>query len=193
MNVVALSGTVGTGKSTVAVALRDALLARGYAAEELDVDAIANETTAPPDDPFNERVVVAHLRTMRPHWHDAGLEVLILPRVIETVAQRDAYADALGEPVRVVRIDSPTALRHARLVTRHPPGPERDWHLARTDMLADLLVEAAVQEHVVTNDDRTPSAVASQIADLLDLPTPAQERAQSTTAATASISTSWSS
>jgi dephospho-CoA kinase len=167
MQVVALSGTVGAGKSTIAVVLRDALLARGYAAGELDVDAIANETSSPPDDPFNERVVVAHLRAMRPHWRDAGLEVLILPRVIETAAQRDAYAEALGEPVRVVRIDAPTATRHARLVARHPPGPERDWHLARTDVLAVLLVETGAEELVVSNDDRRPSAVASEIADLL--------------------------
>ncbi|WP_162242690.1 adenylyl-sulfate kinase [Cellulomonas sp. Leaf395] len=169
MQVIALSGTVGAGKSTLAVALRDALLVRGLAAGELDVDAIANETSAPPDDPFNERMVVAHLRAMRQHWRDAGLEVLILPRVIETAAQRDAYADALGEPMRVVRIDAPTATRHARLVARHPPGPERDWHLARTDVLAVLLVAAGLEDLVVSNDDRPPSAVASQIADLLDL------------------------
>ena len=104
---------------------------------------------------------------MREHWRDAGLEVLILPRVIETAAQQDAYADALGEPVRVVRIDAPTATRHARLIARHPPGPERDWHLARTDVLAVLLVEAGVEELVVTNDDRTPTAIAAQIVDLL--------------------------
>ena len=93
--------------------------------------------------------------------------MLILPRVIETAAQRDAYAEALGEPVRVVRIDAPTATRHARLVARHAPGPERDWHLARTDVLAVLLVEAGVEELVVGNDGPPPSAVAAQIADLL--------------------------
>ena len=169
MHVIALSGTVGAGKSTVAVAMRDALLSRGHAAGELDVDAIANETESPPDDPFNERVVVAHLRTMRPHWHDAGLEVLLLPRVIETAAQRDAYGEALGEPVRVVRIDASTATRHARLVARHPPGPERDWHLARTDVLAALLVAAGVEDLVIRNEDQPPAAVAQEVADLLGL------------------------
>jgi dephospho-CoA kinase len=167
MQVVALSGTVGAGKSTVAVALRNELLARGYAAGELDVDAIATETAAPPDDPFNERVVVEHLRTMRPLWRDAGLEVLLLPRVVETTAQRDAYAAALGEAVRVVRIDAPADARHARLTARHDPGPERDWHLARTDVLAILLVTAGVEDAVVENHDRAPSTVASEIADLL--------------------------
>ncbi|WP_315094300.1 adenylyl-sulfate kinase [uncultured Cellulomonas sp.] len=169
MKVLALSGTVGAGKSTVAVALRNELLARGHAAGDLDVDAIATETPAPPDDPFNERVVVEHLRTMRPHWRDAGLQVLLLPRVVETPAQRDAYADALGEAVRVVRIDAPAATRHARLVARHEPGPERDWHLARTDVLALLLEKAAVEELVVENHDRAPSAVAREIADQLGL------------------------
>ena len=167
MDVVALSGTVGAGKSTVAVAVRDALLARGYAAAELDVDELAHRTAPPPDDPFNERAVVAHLRSMRQHWREAGIEVLLLPRVIETGAQRDAYADALGEPVRVVRIDAPSSTRHTRLLARHDPGPGRDWHLARTDVLADLLVAAGVEDAVVTNDDRTPSAVAAQVVDLL--------------------------
>ena len=169
MQVVVLSGTVGAGKSTVAVALRDALLARGLAAGELDVDAIATETPSPPDDPFNERVVVAHLRAMRAHWDDAGLEVLILPRVVETAAQRDAYADALGEPVRVVRLDAPADARHARLLARHAPGPERDWHLARTDVLAVLLATAGLEDLAVENHDRSPSAVALEIADRLGL------------------------
>ena len=105
----------------------------------------------------------------RAHWDDAGLEVLILPRVVETAAQRDAYADALGEPVRVVRLDAPADARHARLLARHEPGPERDWHLARTDVLAVLLVTAGLEDLAVENHDRSPSAVALEIADRLGL------------------------
>ena len=169
MDVVVLSGTVGAGKTTVAIALRKALVARGIAAGELDVDELANRNPAPPDDPFNERAVVAHLRAMRTHWADAGVEALLLPRVVETPQQRDAYADALGEPVRVVRIDADPATRHARLLARHEPGPERDWHLARTDVLAEILVAAGVEELIVTNEGRAPAAVAAEIADALGL------------------------
>jgi dephospho-CoA kinase len=104
---------------------------------------------------------------MREHWREAGIEVLLLPRVVETMAQRESYAQALGEPVRVVRIDASPAIRHARLLARHDPGPERDWHLARTDVLADLLVAAGVEDVVVTNDDWSPPAVAAQVVELL--------------------------
>ncbi|MBO3086082.1 adenylyl-sulfate kinase [Cellulomonas fengjieae] len=170
MDVVVLSGTVGAGKTTIALALRDALVARGLSAIDVDVDAVAQETSAAPDDPFNERAVVAHLRSMREHWREAGIDVLLLPRVVETVGQRDACADALGEPVRVVRIDADSSTRHARLISRHEPGPDRDWHLARTDVLADLLVAASVEDLVVVNDGRPATAAALEIVDLLRLP-----------------------
>lgn len=164
VEIVVLSGTVGAGKSTVALALRDLLLAQGVVAADVDVDAVATRSPAPPGDPFNERVVVAYLAAMRPRWEDAGVEVLILPRVVETVDQRDDYARALGRPVRVVRIDAAGPTRHRRLLDRHEPGAEQDWHLARTDVLAAILVAAAVEELVVDNDGRTPHAVAEEVA-----------------------------
>jgi adenylylsulfate kinase len=164
MDVVALSGTVGAGKTTVAAALRAALRARGYDACDLDIDELAHRTPPAAADPFNEQAVVAHLRAMREHWLQAGIDVLILPRVIEDPAQRDDYADALGVPVRVVRLDAPSPVRHDRLLARHEPGPDRDWHLARTDELADLL-EAVHVDLVVSNDNRSPSSVAEEIAD----------------------------
>lgn len=166
MDVVALSGTVGVGKTTVAAALRRTLLSRGREAMELDVDELAHRTPAPADDPFNERAVLAHLRAMREHWREAEIEVLILPRVLEYPSQRDDYAEALGTPVRVVRLDAPAATRRDRLLARHAAGPERDWHLARTDPLAALL-EAVDVDLVVVNDGRAPWEVAEQIADRL--------------------------
>ncbi|WP_456820042.1 adenylyl-sulfate kinase [Cellulomonas sp. URHB0016] len=170
MDVVVLSGTVGAGKTTVARALRLDLAARGIDAVDLDVDGIAGQAPAPPDDPFNERLVVEHLRAMRSTWEDAGTRVLILPRVVESAAQRDAYAAALGRTVRVVRIDASGPTRHRRLLARHRPGPDQDWHLARTDVLAEILARADVEELVVDNDDRRPSVVARQIAASLGWP-----------------------
>jgi predicted kinase len=166
MDVVALSGTVGAGKTTVAAALRRVLLARGLEACDLDVDELAHRTPPATDDPFNERAVVRHLRAMRAHWREAGVEVLILPRVLEDTAQRDDYADALGVPVRVVRLDAPASIRRDRLLARHEPGPDLEWHLARTDVLAALLERVDV-DLVVVNDGRAASEVATQVADLL--------------------------
>ena len=166
MDVVVLSGTVGAGKTTVAAALRTVLLARGHEACDLDVDELAHRTPPAADDPFNERAVVRHLRSMRAHWHEAGIEVLILPRVIEDAAQLDDYADALGVPVRVVRLEAPASIRRDRLLARHEPGPDLDWHLARTDVLAGLLERVDV-DLVVVNHGRAASEVAAQVADLL--------------------------
>jgi len=166
MDVVVLSGTVGAGKTTVAAALRTVLHARGHEACDLDVDELAHRTPPAADDPFNERAVVRHLRAMGAHWREAGIEVLILPRVVEDTAQRDDYADALGVPVRLVRLDAPASIRKDRLLARHEPGPDLDWHRARTDVLAALLERVDV-DLVVVNHGRAASEVAAEVADLL--------------------------
>src|SRR3954454_686640 len=99
MDIVVLSGTVGAGKTTVPVALRRELMVRGRRAVDLDVETLTHDAPAPADDPFNERVVVAHLGSMRERWREGGVEVLVLARVVESAEQRDAYAQALGSPV----------------------------------------------------------------------------------------------
>jgi predicted kinase len=170
---VVLSGTVGAGKSTVATALVDELLARGYRATSIEVDELAHRgPPSPIDDPFNERAVVRELESVVPNLRELGIEVLVLPRVVETQSQRQAYADALAGPLRVVRLDASADTRRRRLVERHDAGPDRDWHLARTDVLADALLTCGAEDLSVTNEGRPASVVAAQIAEALGLLAP---------------------
>ena len=167
MDVVALSGTVGAGKTTIAIELGRRLDAWGYRAVAVDVDGVARSAPPGPDDPFNEQLVVEHLRTMRRAWVEADTDVLLLPRVVESVDQRDSYSEALGSPVRVVKVDAPAPTRRQRLLARHEPGPELEWHLARTDELAAILDRLHIEDFAVRNDDGRLDAVADEIVDRL--------------------------
>ncbi len=77
----------------------------------------------------------------------AGTTHLTLARVLEDRAELDRFRAALpGLKITVCRLTGPEALRIERLIRRMPPGPSRDWHLARTIELESVLERRRVED-----------------------------------------------
>jgi hypothetical protein len=58
---------------------------------------------------------------------------------------------------------TPESARLERLHARHPLGWSRDWHLARTVELEDLLDQRSCEDFTVENGDRTVGEVAREV------------------------------
>lgn len=158
-----LNGTVGAGKTTTAEAVGALLQERGTSHAIIDLDALRRVWPSPPDDPFFQQLELANLTAVAANARRAGAERLMLAGVMETATDRDRYAQALGVPLTVCRLVVPLPRVRSRLLARHPPGEERDWHLARIGELDAILEAARVDDVTVAVDDQPPTAVAGAV------------------------------
>lgn len=167
MRIVVISGTVGSGKTTVAEAIHDELVGRGLASAYIDVDILCEAEPRRVDDPYNQNLGFANLASMIGNYRDFGVEYLVLARVVEDAADRGRYEQALGDPVRIVRLEADLETRIDRLTSREDVDAWREWHLNRTEELAAKLRNLAVEDFVVSNDGRLPAQTANEILGLL--------------------------
>ena len=65
--------------------------------------------------------------------------------------------------ITVCRLATPEPLRLERLHERMPPGPSRDWRLARTVELEGILADRACEDFEVENGDRPIREVALEV------------------------------
>lgn len=79
-------------------------------------------------------------------------------------AELDRYRTAVpGAEITVCGLTTPERLRLERLHERMPPGPSRDWHLARTVELEGILADRAYEDFEVENGDRPIRDVALEV------------------------------
>lgn len=157
----ALSGTVGVGKSAVGVEIHDILSGLSVPHACVDRDALAYSW--PARGRFNETVALQNLeavwRTFRAH----GAARLVVVGVVEQRQDVSAYERAIpGARVVVCRLTASRSAREARLRSRER-GAGLVWHLARTVELDAVLDAERVEHFTVDNDQRPLRAVASEV------------------------------
>jgi adenylylsulfate kinase len=164
MKALVVSGTLGAGKTFAAAAIRDALAARGERVAVIDLDWLCQCDPAPVQDPYNDALAFANLASVYPNYVAAGVDYLVLARVVADLHDRARYETALpGAQLQIVLLTASSAERRDRIVSREPAGPWRDGHLARTDIVADALEVLAVEDLKVTTDGRLGSEIANEI------------------------------
>ncbi|MFT3855510.1 MAG: hypothetical protein QM733_22690 [Ilumatobacteraceae bacterium] len=162
VRVLLITGTVGVGKSTIAAAINDVLAERRIPNAAVDLDSLVWQW--PPDSPWNHRLMLDNLAAIWPNFAARGVTHLVLARVLEDRAELDDYRTVIpGAEITVCRLVADEVLRVDRLLARMPPGPSRDWHLARTVELDRALDQVAVADLTVRNDARDIADVALEI------------------------------
>lgn len=157
-----LSGTVGVGKTTMALEVVDALAEREVACAAVDLDALVMQW--PPTSKWNNDLLFENLAAIWPNFVRHGVTHLILARVLEDASDLEHYRKAVpGADIRICRLVAPERQRKQRLRARMPPGPSLDWHLHRTTELEEVLAAAKYEHFTVDNGDRPIREVAVEI------------------------------
>ena len=160
-----ISGSMGTGKTTVVSEISDLLLEAGIAHAAIDLDWLS--IMYPERDPHGERLAFANLAAVWPNYAAFGAKRLVVARTVEDRAELDDYRAAVpgAQPI-VCRLTAPLSVMQERLRIREP-GRFQDQALARAAELEGILDRAEVEDFVVENGGgRSVTAVAREVLSL---------------------------
>ncbi len=169
---VLVTGTVGSGKTSVADEIAVLLHEQSLSYALIDLDWLCQAYPAPKDDPYREELMLKNLAAMWPNYRAEGIRYLVLARVIENRDHLDRYREAIPEAViTVVRVVAPPEVIQARLRNREI-GSFYDHLWRRSQELSSILGEAAVEDFTVSNDRRPVRDVALEALTRLGWPIP---------------------
>lgn len=135
IDVVAVTGPCGAGKSSVGFEMLDRLARAGVKVAFVD-GVLAHVTPTPPDDPFAYGTAERALRALWQVFADEGHTRLLLARVVEDETQLAIVLRAVPDArVRLYRLVASPATVAARLARREV-GDGLDWHVQRAAEIA---------------------------------------------------------
>lgn len=157
------NGTLGVGKTSVAQACGVLLRAAGKPHALIDLDGLCDCHPAPPEDRFNERLLVQNLEAVSRNFSMAGARLFVAARTVETQETREAYRAAmLGGPLTCVRLTAPREEIDLRL-QRRERNDELSWHLRRSAELDRILDAAGLDDFRVDTRGREVDSVAREV------------------------------
>jgi adenylylsulfate kinase-like enzyme len=159
-----ITGTVGSGKTTVADAVGELLVGRGTPHAVVDLDQLRLSWPPPAGDRFNNAMELANLASVAQNYWTAGARRLVMAGVIERRSALPDYERAVGCAVTVVRLRARGDVLAARLHDRHRHDPKGlSWHLSRAPELDAILDQAAVADAEVDTTEREPVDAAAEV------------------------------
>lgn len=160
--VLLFTGATGAGKTTVAAEAARLLEEAGVPHAMVDLHMIHECAPRPPDDPWNERLVHRNLACMWRNFREAGAGRLILSRALEDRDLLRPIAQAVpGARITVIRLTAGLSELHTRIRSREA-GRDPQWYLDMATHLAGRLPACAVEDHVISNENRSATASAAE-------------------------------
>jgi adenylylsulfate kinase-like enzyme len=158
-----LTGTLGSGKTAVAVEVAWLLSLRDVRVAVIDLDWLGWAHLGDEERPGRiDELVAANLAALRPNYAAAGVEHLVLARLLIRRAALEAVRAALPDAeLTVVRLTASPATLAARL-RRRDSGRELEEHLGEFQPY-DALAAGVDSDAVVDNDGRPVSEVAEEV------------------------------
>jgi hypothetical protein len=158
-----LTGTVGSGKTAVTIAIGELLELREQPYALVDLDWLGWVEPGPSSRLTQRSLLAENLRLVWPTFREAGVERLVLARYVEDRAQLDEFRAALpGVELCVVRLVATQAVIERRLRARDS-GAQLAEHLSETAEFAARGEASALEDAVVHNGDRPLAGVAAEV------------------------------
>ena len=163
---VLINGSVGTGKTSAAEAVGEALQRCGVSGAVIDVDWLSRFWPAPEDDPFRTALALENLQAITANFRRAGAAVVVVATVMETPDQLQRTTVALGSPRPLhVRLTLDPDVARSRLAGRHGDDEAAlSWHTRRHPELAGVLERAGFTDDMrIDTTHKRPREVAREI------------------------------
>jgi hypothetical protein len=166
---VIVTGPVGAGKTTTMWMLGEVLTAAAVPHAVLDVDQVRTYHPTPPDDRFGSRLGRRNTAAVIANYLAEGARILVLADVIEHSGDVDDYRRMVPDArITVVRLDVPMDAIFERLDAREPESTIA-WHRNRAPELQAIMERERIGDLVIDVGQRSPIAVATEIARCLAL------------------------
>jgi adenylylsulfate kinase len=157
-----LTGTVGSGKTAVAIEIGHVLEEQGKSAAVVDLDWLgwlhmrSSAVTA-------DELIARNLAAIWPNLREAGMRYAVLARAILGREGLDALrAAAPDADLVVVRLTASPSTIERRLRQRDS-GHELEEHLRESTEMSRVLDQAGLQDMAVPTDDRSAQEVAREV------------------------------
>jgi ribose 1,5-bisphosphokinase PhnN len=158
--VIVISGSMGSGKTTVLAEASDLLAARGVVHAAVDLDALGIAHL--PAEVWND-LMHRNLASIWENYAAAGVTRLLLAEAVESRAELDRIQKAIpGSTVVVCRLRAKLETMRQRVSLREP-GMLREQFVARVAELDTLLDRAQLEDFSLVNDDGSVTDVAREL------------------------------
>ncbi len=159
-----LTGTAGSGKSTVAKEIGELMRVDSTGFAVIDLDAVAKCTVDPPvPGRFESALMVANLAAMWPNYRRYGVEKLVLARAVVTA---DEVAELRGAVPKsrwtICRLVAPEDVIDRRLRSREP-GVSQEFIVGVSRSLSAEMDQHSIADFVVDNGSESVTVVAREV------------------------------
>ena len=159
-HVIVISGSMGSGKTTVLGEASDVLSARQIAHATIDLDAIGTVLVA---DAVARDLVSRNLEAIYANVLGAGVTRILLAEAVEDRDGLTRLRRAMpGAEIVVCRLTATVETMQRRLRTREPGMLQRQF-LERARELDGVLQRAALEDFTIVNEDRPVTEVAREL------------------------------
>jgi predicted kinase len=155
-----ITGTMGSGKSTVMAEVSDLLALRKLEHAAIDVDTLG---VAWLSSSKNDDVMDANLECVCRNYASLGVRRFLVARALESPAELERCRRAtLAENVAVCRLTANLATLQQRVKQREPGVLQAEF-VARVETLDASLNRAALEDFTIANEERSITDVAREM------------------------------
>jgi hypothetical protein len=160
VHVLVISGSMGSGKTTVMAEASDLLTAANILHAAIDLDSLGLGHLPPA---ISHDLAIRNLAAVWSNFAAAGLSRLLLSEALDTAAKREAVRAAIpGARIVVCRLQASLETMQRRIRAREP-GLLQEQLVARAAELEASLDAGRVEDFIVQNDGRSVTAVAREL------------------------------
>ena len=160
VTVIVISGSMGSGKTTVLAEASDLLAASGVVHAAIDLDALG---IAHLPGEARRALIYRNLASVWGNYAAAGVTRLLLADAVESRAELDRIRQAIpGCAVIVCRLTAKLETMQRRVSVREP-GMLREELVGRVMVLDTLLDDARLEDFSLVNEDGAVTEVAREL------------------------------